>query len=56
MANDVKQAATSATGNFFYGMFILGGIAFCAGVPLGMAARDFSEMMFNPRVDVSQNQ
>jgi hypothetical protein len=58
MANNVKQVATSAAGNFFYALFILGGISFCAGVPLGMAARGFSEAMFGPpvnNVNVSQN-
>jgi uncharacterized membrane protein YccF (DUF307 family) len=53
MEDKVKSTAKSATGSLFYFLFSAICVAFLAGVPLGMAAHEFSNTMFSPDITSS---
>lgn len=55
MEDNAKQAATSTAGNLCYFMLTAIGVAFLAGVPLGVAAHKFTHSVFTPDAVVLPN-
>jgi hypothetical protein len=53
MEDKVKSTVKSATGSLFYFLFSTICVAFLAGVPLGIAAHEFSSAMFSPELTSS---
>lgn len=56
MENEIQHKVKSATGNLMAFLFTLVGVAFCAGIPLGMAAHQFYATMYRPDIVVQPNE
>jgi hypothetical protein len=48
MEDKVKQSTATTIGSLFYFMLTAIGVAFLAGVPLGVAAHKFTHSVFTP--------
>jgi hypothetical protein len=55
MEDKVKQAAATTIGGLVYFMLTAIGVAFLAGVPLGVAAHKFTHSVFTPDAVVVPN-
>lgn len=49
---DIGSIIKSATGNLFFAFLTILGVAFLSGIPVGKAAREFSNTMFPPNSSV----
>lgn len=49
---DIGSIIRSAAGNIFFAFLTILGVAFLSGIPVGKAAREFSDTMFPPNNSV----
>lgn len=56
MEHEIQHKVKSATGNLMALLFTIVGVAFCAGIPLGMAAHQFYATMYRPDIVVQPNE
>lgn len=50
--NNIGSLLKSAAGNLFFAFLTLLGVAFLSGIPIGKAARQFSNTMYPPNSSV----